>query len=63
MPRLAFKHADPSRKIPTYLQMNTVENVKWQLKLTAVLFVYLLGRDWWEHRQWQKKYGKTPYYK
>lgn len=58
MPRIAFKHADPTRRTPTYLQAHTVENFKWQLKLTALFFVYIGLKEWYDERQYQKKYGR-----
>lgn len=33
-----FRPADPSRRIPVYLQAYTKENFIWQLKLTGLLF-------------------------
>jgi len=55
--RIAFKHADPSRRTPTYLQANTQENVIWQLKLLGLLFVWIGVQGWWENRQYKKKYA------
>lgn len=40
-----FRTADPTRRIPTYLQTNTKENIIWQLKLTALI---LLGFTVWD---------------
>lgn len=49
-----FKHADPSRRTPTYLQANTKENVVWQLKLLPVLLLGIFARDWWEDRHYRR---------
>lgn len=60
---LKFKHADPTRRIPTYLQPYTQENMVWQLKLSALLFVFILGKgayDEWQWRKKMKKYKSTP---
>ena len=49
-----FKPADPTRRIPVYLQAYTKENVIWQLKLTAV---FLAGMYVWDYAQmrWETK--------
>lgn len=55
--RLAFKTADPSRRIPVWLQNGTKENLVWQLKLTAlyVAGTYAYGKyDDWKWRQKNK---------
>lgn len=52
-----FKTADPTRRIPTYLQAHTKENMVWQLKLTALFFVYIGLAEVWDRYQWKKKYG------
>ena len=58
MLRMNFRTADPSRRIPTYLQANTKENIVWQLKLTGLLFVYILGRGVYDEWQWRRKLKK-----
>lgn len=63
MSRLQWRHADPSSKIPPYLQNRTVENLKWQLKLLSIFVAYQGVRYLVEEHQWRKKYGKTPFYK
>lgn len=51
-----FKHADPTRRIPVYLQARTVENLVWQLKLTAVLIAgYVAYETVQEHREKKKR--------
>jgi len=40
-----FKAADPTRRLPVYLQNGTKENIIWQFKL---LGVYLLGAYTWD---------------
>ena len=46
---MKFRHADPSRRTPTYLQAYTVENLVWQLKLlvgfAAVYLPYTYIKD------------------
>lgn len=64
--RIQFRHADPSSRIPPFLQARTIENVTWQLKLLGIFIVCTLGKAAWEdyqRRQFKKKYGVTPYYK
>lgn len=56
-----FKHADPTRRMPTYLQAHTVENLVWQLKLTGVLLVGIIVYETIQERREQKKYA--PYKK
>lgn len=55
-----FKPADPSRRVPTYLQAHTKENFIWQLKMTVLLIVGMQVKDRIEERKWRKKYGITP---
>lgn len=50
-----FKTADPTRRIPTYLQAHTKENLIWQLKLTAVLMVAMEAYNWYDERKFQQK--------
>ena len=58
MPRITFKHADPSRRTPAYLQDRTVENMVWQLKLLGLLFVWIGVRGAYDEYQWRKKVKK-----
>jgi hypothetical protein len=52
---MQFRHADPTRRIPTYLQAHTVENLVWQLKLTAVLIAGYVVYETVKDRRNQKK--------
>lgn len=52
-----FKHADPTRRLPVYLQANTAENFVWQLKLTAVLLTGYLAYEIVQDRRRMKKYA------
>jgi hypothetical protein len=60
MPRIAFKTADPSRRIPVWLQNGTKENLVWQLKLTALYVAGTYAKGKYDDWQWKKKYGVTP---
>lgn len=43
---LNMRRADPSRRLPTYLQPRTLENLVWQLKLLPVVFAGVLVYDY-----------------
>lgn len=58
MLHMNFKTADPSRRVPTYLQAHTKENLVWQLKLTALLFAWIGIRGAYDEYQWRKKMKK-----
>lgn len=55
-----FKPADPTRRIPTYLQAYTKENYIWQLKMAVLVIVAMEVKERIEERKWRKKYGITP---
>lgn len=50
-----FKHADPSRRLPMYLQPNTVENVTWQLKLLGVYIAGMMVYSYIEEKREAKR--------
>ena len=52
-----FKHADPTRRTPVYLQAYTKENIVWQLKLTAV---FILGTYVWGRIQEYREINRFP---
>lgn len=49
-----FKHADPTRRTPTYLQNGTQENVIWQLKLLAVFLGFMWIKEGLEYHRNKK---------
>lgn len=51
-----FKSADPTRRVPTYLQANTKENLVWQLKLSLVLFGVIGVIEAVDQYRFNKKY-------
>ncbi len=55
----AMKHADPSRRTPTYLQARTQENLVWQLKLTVLFISAMCLKDWWDDRDTKKRARKN----
>jgi hypothetical protein len=52
-----FRHADPTRRLPVYLQPYTAENLVWQLKLTAVLMAGILVYEVVQDRRRQNRYA------
>lgn len=44
-------------RTPDYLHPNTKENLIWQLKLTGVLLVFIVGKGLYEDHQMRKKYS------
>lgn len=49
--RPMFRAADPSRRLPVWLQNGTKENVIWQIKLAGVYLVFVWIKAWWDDRQ------------
>lgn len=49
-----FKPADPTRRIPTWLQNGTKENVIWQFKMMALVVAGAFVKDWYDQRQEEK---------
>lgn len=50
-----FKVADPTRRMPVYLQAHTKENLVWQLKLTAVIVGALFVKGVLDERRAKKE--------
>lgn len=50
-----FKSADPTRRVPVYLQAYTKENVVWQLKLTAVFLAGMYALEYVRERREAKR--------
>ena len=52
---LNWKTADPSRRIPVYLQAHTKENFIWQLKMTVVVTAGLMAYTYIEDEIEERK--------
>ena len=54
-----FKNADPTRRMPVWLQNGTKENVVWQLKLTGLMIAGFWIYDLYEQHKYRKEFKKN----